>query len=321
MSFVANRGNAVVISTRMSDEDWRYIKRGDLLCVECGAEMYPRTPTVLNVRRHFVHYQDDKSCSQSAASGMSGNHLLAQVLIREFLELEGWSVRLEHTATSGVIARRADVFAEKGGASVVHEVELKRQTVQEQQSRNDDYTKAGHNVVWWQTSGRFANGRIEIDNQGALFTKLDECLNFKLDARLRPYEFFPTDIPALPGPSSALLDAAAKTGQQTDDWRDKQCLSPSWQGLVKAAWHARQRGDLLRWPKIVAMHDEAVRLFGASDHFTCWGPDQWVFVADLGVRAPVRQFMMQEICRFADDRRLAEDDNPDFLFSLFPAGV
>ena len=119
-------------------------KKGvDYHCPECNGRVRLRGGQIRQL--HFYHLQDARSCRQN---GKSLTHLRLQKLLASLLSAE-----LEYRFPS--IKRIADVYSPK--KSLVVEVQCSSISLEEMESRNQDYASLGLRVVWVLLNRRFSN--------------------------------------------------------------------------------------------------------------------------------------------------------------------
>ena len=113
------------------------VKGQDYSCLECGGRVRVRHGQ--NIRPHFFHIQDAKSCRQA---GKTEAHIAIQALICE--QVGGESCQEELRFSS--INRIADVaWIDK---KIVFEVQCSPISAEEVAARNRDYASCGWEVVW-----------------------------------------------------------------------------------------------------------------------------------------------------------------------------
>jgi competence protein CoiA len=125
------------------------LQPGKYICPLCGDDFIIRAGLV--VAAHFAHRA---ACTSSwrthpeSAEHRAGKLFLVNNLPTHFDEYKGAEIMLEVPIPE--IHRVADVLATTvTGWRIVHEVQLASITVEELESRTNDYHIAGLDVVWW----------------------------------------------------------------------------------------------------------------------------------------------------------------------------
>lgn len=125
--------------------------KGDLICQLCGIPMIIKSGVVR--RPHFAHQPNipcttDYGYHPESDEHRAGKELIAKTLMKE---LEGYSTaRIEYEWRCEETKRVADVAVLfPNGWVVVHECQLSSITVEELETRTEDYLNAGIDVVWW----------------------------------------------------------------------------------------------------------------------------------------------------------------------------
>ncbi len=127
----------------------KYFEKGDLFCQLCGGEMVIKHGTIKI--QHFAHMT---SCSSDfITEPESIEHLIAKELVskaikNEWEEYSNCTIALEQPIKD--LKRIIDIaMIFKTGWIVAHEIQLSHISIQQLDSRTQDYLNEGIDVIWW----------------------------------------------------------------------------------------------------------------------------------------------------------------------------
>lgn len=152
------------------------LKRGEVLCPLCNQELHiVHTDFVTKHFRHMVECQSDYKRHPESPEHLLGKKILAERLSNDWKEYS--YCKIEFELPVDLIKRIIDVaFIFPTGWIVAHEIQLSKISINELESRTNDYLNAGIDVVWWigKNADTIENRNWLIKNYGAV-----TCIDFE----------------------------------------------------------------------------------------------------------------------------------------------
>lgn len=149
MSFKASKNEQNVYSFQYSLKEWIDLKADDphsfkMSC--CGSDSVLKTSKLGT--QFFAHKAKPKG-SNCSTGGESPEHIHIKYLVMKELDRNGWDVEVEKRGiTPNGEEWIADIYAEKGNAKIVIEVQWSPQTFVETKRRQEKYAQSGIRCAW-----------------------------------------------------------------------------------------------------------------------------------------------------------------------------